>query len=234
MRYPIGVCEYSEATYPSWLRDIKGMPQRFYYKGDLGSLSCKKRAAVIGSRKCDAELMLLAREAGRATAEEETILINGLAIGCDTEAIRGALEAGGKCVAVMPGGLDEIYPLQNSELAIRILETGGCLISEYEPGAKPQKYTFVQRDRLQSAFSKGIFVVGAETGGGTIQTVKSALKLGRRVACYAYALSHMDGNKVLVENNTATEIRNVDELRKYLQEIGNITTCRQMSFEDLC
>ena len=81
-------------------------------------------------------------------------VVNGLAVGCDTAALRGALSEGGRCVAVLPCGLDMVVPSVNEYLAQEILEKGGCLISEYAEGTEPEKYRYVQRDRLQGRLSE--------------------------------------------------------------------------------
>ncbi|MCR5790819.1 MAG: DNA-protecting protein DprA, partial [Lachnospiraceae bacterium] len=82
-------------------------------------------------------------------------------VGCDTAALRGALSKEGRCVAVLPCGLDMVVPSVNEELAEEILDKGGCLISEYEAGTETEKYRFVQRDRLQSGLSEAVLVVHA-------------------------------------------------------------------------
>ena len=84
------------------------------------------------------------------------------------------MAAEGKTVAVMAGGLDKIYPAQNRDLAQKIVETGGCLISEYPVKFKPFKSTFVERDRLQSGLSEGLIVVETDEKGGTWHTIEYA------------------------------------------------------------
>lgn len=84
--------------------------------------------AVIGKRDASARYLEIARRIGRILAQKGITVLNGLALGIDTAALEGAVELNGKAIAVMPGGLDEIYPKKNQELAERILKNGGCLI----------------------------------------------------------------------------------------------------------
>ena len=103
----------------------------------------------------------MAYNAGSIIGKNGFNLVNGLALGCDAEALKGALAAGGKCAVVLPCGINEIYPKSNQWIAEEVLKQGGCLISEYPEGTRPEKYRFVQRDRLQSGMSQGVLVVEA-------------------------------------------------------------------------
>ena len=107
-----------------------------------------------------------------------------LAVGCDTAALRGTLSKGGRCVAVLPCGLDKIVPAVNDVLAEEILENGGCLISEYEAGTEAEKYRFVQRDRLQSGLREAVLLVFAEEDSGSLKTTEFARKQGVKVLCF--------------------------------------------------
>ena len=117
-------------------------------------------------------------------AKKGCTVLNGLAIGCDAKALEGAVAAKGKAVAVMPGGLDEIYPKSNQKLAEQIVAQGGCLISEYPSGTKPQRYMFVQRDRIQAMLSNKVLIVDANKDGGTMHTAEYAVKYERPLGCF--------------------------------------------------
>jgi DNA processing protein len=111
-------------------------------------------------------------------------VVSGLAFGCDAAAHRGCLDQGGYTAAVLPSGLDEIYPPQNRDLAARIAETG-CLLSEYPPGIRPARYRFVERDRLQSGLSDLVIVVESEIHGGAMHTAQFARRQGRRLLVFS-------------------------------------------------
>ena len=152
--------------------------------GEISFLNDFRAVAVIGSREASKDAMFNAYMSGQYAAMEGFAVVNGLAVGCDTAALRGALSKGGRCVAVLPCGLDMIVPSVNEELAQEILEKGGCLISEYEAGTGAEKYRFVQRDRLQSGLSEAVLVVYAGEDSGSLKTAEFARKQGVKVLRY--------------------------------------------------
>lgn len=155
--------------------------------------------AIIGKRDASARYLEIARRIGGILAQKGITVLNGLALGIDASALEGAVGANGKAIAVMPGGLDDIYPKRNRELAEKILLNGGCLISEYPQGTKPQRYTFVQRDRIQAMLSGKMLVVDAEKDGGTMQTVDYAVKYSKPLGCFAEkeGVKSPEGNQLL-------------------------------------
>ena len=210
-------CSKTDSAYPKLLRKIKSCPDELFYAGDIGVINAQPCVAIIGSRKISANGMQVAYEYGRIAARNGFTVINGLAIGCDTQAILGALSENGKCVAVLPGGLDKIYPKSNLQLAERIVSGGGCLVSEYTEGVIPQKYSYVQRDRIQSGLSCAVIVVEAETTSGTMHTVKYAKQQMRRLAVYYSKLSHMaSGNEAIINEGTGVPVDDEDSLLDFL------------------
>ena len=231
MEYEVKVCKREDVGYPKLFEGLSGMPELFYYAGDVGILNAMRGVAIVGSRVCPDEALQLAREAGRLAAEADISVINGLALGCDTEALLGVLEKGGKCVVVLPGGINRVYPKSNEGLLQEIIAKGGCVISEYAPDAEPKKYTFVDRDRLQSALSCGVLVIAAEMESGTMETVKAAVKQSRRLAAYSSGIIDMAGNKFITDRG-AVEISGVEDLRGFFSEVRETVTYRQMSLLD--
>lgn len=231
MEYEVKVCKRENREYPKLFDGLRGMPERFYYAGDIGILNAMRGVAIVGSRQCSDEALTLAREAGRLASEAGISIINGLALGCDTESLLGALEKDGKCVVVLPGGINRVYPVCNEGLMQEIIEKGGCAISEYAPDADPKKFTFVERDRLQSALSCGVLVIAAELQSGTMETVKAAVKQSRRVAAYSSNIVDMAGNKSITEKG-AVEISDSADLQAFFREVRETVTYRQMSLFD--
>ena len=140
----------------------------------------------------------MAYNAGSIIGKNGFNLVNGLALGCDAEALKGALAAGGKCAVVLPCGINEIYPKSNQWIAEEVLKQGGCLISEYPEGTRPEKYRFVQRDRLQSGMSQGVLVVEAMEK--VVLCILQSMQKNRiaRLACYYHGLlKYSTGNNVL-------------------------------------
>lgn len=225
-------CEKGSDNYPKALENLKGMPACLYFKGDIAILNDLKSVAIVGSRECSEGALSFSYEVGALAAKKGVAVVNGLALGCDTAAIKGAISNGGKCVAIMPSGLNNIYPKSNSELADKILECGGCIISEYEPDVEPKKYTYVQRDRLQSALSQGVFVVEAGIESGTMHTVEAALKQNRVLAAYADALIKASGNRYVIEKH-GKEITNIDDFETFINNLPALGENRQMTLWDL-
>ena len=110
MSYDILTCEKGDKYYPKRFIERKGLPEHFYYRGDISFLNDFRAVAVIGSRNAPKEAILSAYTSGQYVALEDFAVINGLAVGCDTAALRGALSEGGRCVAVLPCGLDRVVP----------------------------------------------------------------------------------------------------------------------------
>lgn len=186
--YGISYCLAEDTMYPINLRQMVHVPPVLYYKGDIQTLNKSKSVAVIGTRKFSPAGKELAYATGRRIAENGFNLVNGLALGCDTEAIKGALSAGGKCIAILPCGLEQVQPKSNEGLAKEILQAGGCLLSEYPVGTEIQKYRYVERDRLQSGVSQSVLIIEAEKNSGTMHTADFALRQYRRMVCYSHKL----------------------------------------------
>lgn len=216
--WEIKSCKKSDPCYPESLRKLASAPEILYYVGDI-SICNNLVIAMIGKREAQERHLLIAWKYAEALAKKGYTILNGLAVGCDTHALEGAIAAQGKTVAVMPGGLDAVYPKSNQKLAEKIVANGGCLISEYPNGTKPQKYTFVQRDKIQAMLSNKVFVIAAEKDGGTMHTVEYAYKLAKPLGCFVEEKTQtMPGNQMLVERNMATGISDTEELMLFAEQ----------------
>lgn len=153
-RNGIYYCTRDDANYPQSLRGIKNSPALIYYRGNIKIANDYKSIAVIGSRKCSEYGKQLSYETSKYLTQKGINIVNGLALGCDTFALRGALDNNGRCMVWMPCGLDNIQPKNNRNLADEIIAKGGCLLSEYPVGTEIKKYNYVERDRLQSGISQ--------------------------------------------------------------------------------
>lgn len=233
-QYGVSFCTIDNEEYPEILSSLKGMPPVLYYKGNIKIVNQHKNIAVIGSREASQSGLKWARETGGTLAKRGLNLVNGLALGCDTESLKGALEAGGKCIAILPCGLDQIYPNSNRKLAEEILKTGGCLLSEYPIGTRPEKYRYVERDRLQSGISQGVLVVEAKEKSGTMHTVEYALKQYKRLACYYSKLMELSsGNRYLEDTGKARVLKKKEDLEAFLNDISKEQVYEQLSFGDI-
>jgi DNA processing protein len=226
----ISFCTVQDDIYPTELRSLTDRPALLYYKGNIQICNTFHNIAVIGSRQCSENGMELSYEAGKIVAKNNINVVNGLALGCDTAALRGSIDNGGKCVVFLPCGLDDVQPKSNQNLADKIISNGGCIISEYAPGTKPAKYNYVQRDRLQSGVSQGIIVIEAEQNSGTMHTAQFAINQYKRLACYYHALlKYASGNQYLAEAGKANVITGNNDLENFVNEVAKTAKYEQMS-----
>jgi len=135
--------------------------------------------AVVGTRKPSSLAAKRARDLGRELGEAGIPVVSGLALGIDSMAHRGNIEAGAPTVAVLGSSPDMVYPATNRFLARRILETGGLILSEYPPGTAPRKWNFPARNRIISALARGVVIVEAPEKSGALITARFALEQDR-------------------------------------------------------
>lgn len=229
-KYGIFYCTKEDTQYPSALKKLKNMPAVLYYKGNIEIINRYKNVAVIGSRQFSASGKNLSFNAGKAAGNIGLNVVNGLALGCDTEALKGALSVNGKCIAILPCGLDNIQPKTNRKLAEEIIEKGGCLLSEYPVGTTLQKYMYVERDRLQSGISQGVIIIEANKESGTMHTATYAINQYKRLACYYHKLLELSsGNKYLEDMGKADILKSEQDLRLFLQSLTQEEEYEQMS-----
>jgi DNA processing protein len=167
-----------ETGYPPLLGEIYDPPFLLYYMGRLPDPE-KPAAALVGTRKPSPGASAQAYALGRGLAKAGIAVVSGLALGIDAMAHRGCLDGGGVTVAVLGSGLDELYPLSNKNLARRIVESGGTLVSEYPPGTKPYRWNFPARNRIISGLARGTVIVEAPERSGALHTARFALEQGR-------------------------------------------------------
>lgn len=167
--------------YPEYLRNIPTPPKQLHYLGDLESLLDKPRLAIVGSRKVSAYGKAVTLQLSKQAAQQGIVIVSGLALGVDGLAHQGTLEAHGKTIAVMACGLDRIYPATHRELAQRILEQGGALVSEYPIGTEPYKTNFLERNRIISGLCDSVLITEAALRSGSLNTANHALEQGRNV-----------------------------------------------------
>jgi DNA processing protein len=133
--------------------------------------------AIVGARACSEYGRSVARSLARELAEEGITIVSGLARGIDAEAHRGALDGDGVTVGVLGCGIDVVYPAAHNELAIRMFEKGGGLLSEYEPGVPPAPWRFPARNRIIAGLADVVVVVEARERSGALITADFALEV---------------------------------------------------------
>jgi DNA processing protein len=164
--------------YPAQLAEIDGPPGSLFVLGDIPK---EPMIAIVGTRSMTNYGKRVTYELASELARAGFPIVSGLALGIDSVAHRAALDAGGKTVAVMPCGLDQIYPRKHRELAMEILATGGALVSEYEVGAETFKTNFVLRNRIVSGLCIGTIVTESGAKGGAMLTADFTIKQNRTI-----------------------------------------------------
>lgn len=184
--------EYSSNLYPERLRDIKNPPSRLYVQGNPGILN-EVGIAVIGSRTNTQYGEKMCKKFVKKLVEYNVNIISGLAYGIDTIAHKTCLKNAGKTIAVLPSGLDNIYPSQNRELAQSIIDNGGAVISEYENNVKADSKKFLERNRIVAGLGIGTLVVEAGFRSGTSVTARYTEEAGKPVFCIPSSLENIKG-----------------------------------------
>ena len=205
--------------FPKKLKLIENAPQVLFYKGNYNAIINENTLAIIGSREASKEGQKNAYEMAYLFAKENYSIISGLAMGCDTYAHKGCLDANGMTVGVLSSGLDTMYPIQNRELAERIIENNGCLLSEYPIWFTSFKNNFIERDRIESGLSLGTIVIEANIKSGTMHTANFTLEQERVLACFNINKS---GNKFLLENDKAISINGKEDMPKIKYQLEKV------------
>ncbi len=213
MAEDIKIISIEEKNYPKLLKEIKDPPKVLYYRGKLEpNDNC---FAIVGTRRCSSYGKEAALEIAGDLAEVGLTIVSGLAPGIDTFAHQSTIERKKRTIAVLGTGIDErsIYPQSNLNLARKIIETGGCLISEYPPGTPGSQFTFPQRNRIISGLSLGVLVVEAKEKSGALITANWAKKQGRKVFAVPGPIysSNSKGCHYLIKNG-AKLVENVNDI----------------------
>ncbi len=166
--------------YPSRLKAIHNPPYALFVKGDVSLLSHPLSVAVVGTRSMSEYGMRMAYKISYELSAAGACVVSGMALGIDGVAAVGALEGGGRTVAVLGCGLDCVYPPAHRTLMGAIAQNG-ALVSEYPPGTKPFGNNFPVRNRIISGLCQGSLIVEAGDGSGAMHTARDAIRQGRNL-----------------------------------------------------
>jgi DNA processing protein len=209
-------------NYPSLLKEIQNPPSGIYVLGVLPENE-KPRVALVGTRKATFQGRLVAKEIAKKLSERNIIIVSGLAMGIDTAAHEGVLAFNNQTIAVLARGLDEIYPRQNENLARKIIETGGAIISEYPAGTPALPNQFLERNRIISGLSLAVVVVEAPKESGSLVTARLAAEQGREVFVVPGPINHPNyyGSHQLIRDGA----RLVGSVEDILEDLDFSTEC---------
>lgn len=200
-------------NYPQDLKHIYNPPLLLFYRGNLSLLNENLNLSIVGSRKPTRYGVNCARQISKQLSELGINIISGLAVGIDSCAHIGCMEGYGKTVAVLGSAVNNPLPKQNINLANKILEEGGLIVSEYNVNSAVIPSNFSNRNRIISGLSKGVIVVEAAKKSGALITVEFALEQGKNIfAVPGNINSEMSKgcNKIIKEG--AKLIENLDDI----------------------
>ena len=190
-----------EINYPYLLSQIYSPPKKLYVIGNAEILR-EKAISIVGCREASEYGKNITKDLAYNLGKSNIITVSGLARGIDTFCHIGSIEANARTIAVVAHGLDMIYPKENRNLAIKILEKGGAIVSEYNIGTKPLKRNFIARNRIISGLSKSIVVIEAKKKSGSLITANFALNEGRDVYAVPGNISNInsEGTNELIKS----------------------------------
>jgi DNA processing protein len=188
----IRVLTYWSRHYPPQLREIYDPPFLLFSRGTLPAWDVPA-VGVVGTRFPTGEGRKEAFRIGFLLGQQGIPVVSGLARGIDAAAHRGNRLGGGHTVAVMAGGLEQIYPWENRGEGRSILESGGCFLGEYPPGTPPLKFHFPARNRIISGLSRWVVIVEAPKKSGALITGDFALEQGRELMVHPLCLESPAG-----------------------------------------
>ena len=194
--------DVEDEKYPQRLLKTKNFPTEIYAIGNIELLNAKYTIGIVGTRKCTEYGRRVANEFGKELSSKGICIISGLAMGIDGIAHNAAIDEQGKTIAVLGCGLNYIYPSENEWLFHKILEKGGCIISEYPPNMEPEKGHFPSRNRIISGLADAVLVVEANYRSGSSITAKYAKKEGKIVYAIPntiYATEGIGTNRLIRE-----------------------------------
>jgi DNA processing protein len=175
----LSVLTWEDEAYPRRLKEIDQPPPVLYLRGELADED-QWAVAIVGTRRATAYGRQAADELAAGLARRGITVVSGLARGIDAIAHQAALKAGGRSLAVLGCGVDQIYPPEHRRLAEQLCERGG-LVSDYPPGTPPEAANFPPRNRIISGLSLGVVVIEAGESSGALITASFASEQGRAV-----------------------------------------------------
>ena len=210
--------------YPLSLSQLPKSPPVLYVIGELRE-SDNYAVSVVGTRKASKEGIEAAFHLAGELARHKITVISGLALGIDTAAHSGALDAGGRTLAVIGTGLDTVYPSQNRDLWSSIVSSDGAIVSQFPPDTPIQRWQFPIRNRLMSGLAQGTVIVEAgDTSGAKLQA-EFAAEQGRVVFLMKHQVERFEWARRLVDAGEAVEVRSVDDVLESvltLDDLGNV------------
>ena len=214
------IIELENRYYPNQLKEIKKAPKRLYIEGNKKLLK-SNIISIVGSRICSEEGEKITGKFVKELVKKNIVIASGLAIGIDTIAHKATLKNGGKTIAVLPSGLNKIFPPENFKLYQEILQKDGLIISEYHPNEEANSKKFLERNRIVSGISLGILIVEAKYRSGTSVTARLAKEQGKEVFAIPHNLENKNGigTNNLIKKGIAKLVTSSEDILKTIEVI---------------
>lgn len=177
--YEADLITLNDTRYPLRLAEIYDPPLALFVRGDLREAD-ERSVAIVGTRKATPYGIRTAERLARELAARGVTVVSGLAAGIDAAAHQGAIDAGGRTIAVLGCGVDTVYPAHHADLMHRVIQNG-AVVSQFPMGMKPLKGNFPYRNRIISGMTLGTIVVQAPESSGALITAHTALEQGREI-----------------------------------------------------
>lgn len=210
-----------DKKYPEQLKIIKNYPEKLYVNGNVDILN-KSSIAIIGSRRYSEYGMKMAKKFTKELVEAGFAIVSGMACGIDFFAHEECINSGGKTIAVIASGFNKIYPEENKKLYKKILNSNGCIITEYSPDTEVNNKNFPIRNRLISGLAIGTLVIEAGYRSGTNITARFCKEQNRKLFCIPNSLESK--NSIGVNNlikNGANLVTSANDIIKEFENIKN-------------
>ena len=215
--YNIDFIHCKDKNYPVMLSQVYDFPYALFTRGNNSILNTPS-VAIVGTRNPSMSGMKAAFEFSKDLVASGYTVVSGLAMGIDTAAHQGTISYG-KTVAVLACGLDNIYPTVNKNLAVQIIQNGGCLVSEYSPGEIPLKWRFPARNRIISGLSEAVVVMESPAKSGALITADFAIEQNRELFFHQSALDAQERYKIIAKQKGISEKMQKQRcVQKYIDE----------------
>lgn len=216
---------YDNKKYPQILRNIKNPPKSLWIEGNVDLLN-EICFTIVGSRNCSDYGEKWCKKFTKDLIEYNIVIVSGMARGIDSIAHNTALKYGGKTIAVLPSGINNIYPKENIMLYKNIIENDGAVISEYMPDEKCLKKNFLERNRIVSGLGIGTLVIEAGYRSGTSVTARYTHENNKNVFCVPGSLDNKRsyGTNIIIKKGAklVTEINDIISNYSFLNKVNII------------
>ena len=232
VRKHIDVVNMTEQRFPQRLLHIYNPPILLYVLGRYLPFNERLVITMVGSREVTASGYEVGRKIAYELARRDVIVVSGMALGGDSSAHIGALQAGGYTAAVIACGCDINYPAANRDLHVQVA-MNGCILSEFPPGVRPEPHNFIMRNRILAGVANGVVVTECRQRSGALSTANYALEEGRDVfAAPNSALDEKHGGTFGLLQDGAVPVRKAEDIIAYYDTVRGVPVTSRNSPEE--